>query len=47
MLDMGFVDDITKILKETPKERQTLLFSATMPDAIVRIADRYMRNPER
>lgn len=47
MLDMGFIDDITKILKETPKERQTLLFSATMPDAIVKIANRYMQNPER
>ncbi len=47
MLDMGFIDDITKILKETPKERQTLLFSATMPDTIVKIAGRYMRNPEK
>ena len=47
MLDMGFVDDITTILKETPKERQTLLFSATMPDAILKIANRYMRSPER
>src|SRR3990167_2822607 len=47
MLDMGFVDDITTILKETPKERQTLLFSATMPDAILKIANRYMKQPER
>ncbi|MEK6681875.1 MAG: DEAD/DEAH box helicase, partial [Nitrospirota bacterium] len=47
MLDMGFIDDITTILKETPKERQTLLFSATMPDAILKIASRYMQNPER
>lgn len=47
MLDMGFIDDITTILKTTPKERQTLLFSATMPDAIVKIANRYMQNPER
>jgi len=47
MLDMGFVDDITTILKETPKERQTLLFSATMPEGILKIANRYMRNPEK
>ncbi|OGP29605.1 MAG: RNA helicase, partial [Deltaproteobacteria bacterium GWB2_42_7] len=47
MLDMGFVDDITTILKTTPKERQTLLFSATMPDQILKIANRYMNSPER
>lgn len=47
MLDMGFVDDITTILKETPKERQTLLFSATMPDPILKIANIYMRNHEK
>src|SRR3972149_1037579 len=47
MLDMGFVDDITIILKTTPKERQTLLFSATMPDQILKIANRYMNSPER
>jgi ATP-dependent RNA helicase DeaD len=47
MLDMGFVDDITRILKETPKERQTLLFSATMPTEIVKVSKRYMRSPER
>lgn len=47
MLDMGFVDDITTILKETPKERQTLLFSATMPNEILKIANRYMMSPER
>ncbi len=47
MLDMGFIDDITKILKETPFDRQTLLFSATMPDAILNISKRYMRTPER
>lgn len=47
MLDMGFIDDITTILKETPRERQTLLFSATMPKEILRIASRYMHNPER
>jgi len=46
MLDMGFIDDVEKILRGTPKNRQTMLFSATMPDQIVRILDRYMRNPE-
>lgn len=47
MLDMGFIDDITTILKETPASRQTLLFSATMPGEIVKISTRYMQNPER
>ncbi|MEK6758777.1 MAG: DEAD/DEAH box helicase [Deltaproteobacteria bacterium] len=47
MLDMGFVEDITKILSETPVERQTLLFSATMPEAIIKISKRYMRSPEK
>ncbi|GAX91802.1 DEAD/DEAH box helicase [Effusibacillus lacus] len=45
MLDMGFIDDIETILQETPKERQTLLFSATMPDAVKRLAKRYMKDP--
>lgn len=45
MLDMGFIDDIEEILRSTPTDRQTLLFSATMPSDIVRLADRYMRNP--
>ncbi|MBI4149960.1 DEAD/DEAH box helicase [Candidatus Woesearchaeota archaeon] len=43
MLDMGFVDDITKILQMLPKERQTMLFSATLPKAIRTIAHRFMR----
>ncbi|TAN61793.1 DEAD/DEAH box helicase, partial [bacterium] len=47
MLDMGFVDDITRILSETPTERQTMLFSATMPDAILKISKRYMKTPEK
>lgn len=47
MLDMGFIDDISAILQETPSDRQTLLFSATMPAPIVRLAERYMRGPER
>jgi ATP-dependent RNA helicase DeaD len=45
MLDMGFIDDIHKIISQTPKERQTMLFSATMPDEIVRLAHRYLKNP--
>jgi ATP-dependent RNA helicase DeaD len=47
MLDMGFVEDIETILKTTPPERQTLLFSATMPQPIMNIAKRYMKNPEK
>ncbi len=47
MLDMGFVDDITRILKETPADRQTLLFSATMPEQILQISKRYMKHPEK
>lgn len=45
MLDMGFIDDIERILSLTPREKQTLLLSATMPDAIVGIARRHMRDP--
>lgn len=47
MLDMGFAPQIKKILDEVPKERQTLLFSATMPDDIVKIANKYMSLPLR
>jgi ATP-dependent RNA helicase DeaD len=47
MLDMGFIEDIETILKTIPVERQNLLFSATMPQPIVHIAKRYMRNPEK
>ncbi len=43
MLDMGFVDDIESILQHVPSERQTLLFSATMPSEIMALADKYMR----
>jgi ATP-dependent RNA helicase DeaD len=45
MLDMGFIDDIETILRNVPEERQTLLFSATMPEPIRRLASRYMKNP--
>lgn len=46
MLNMGFVEDIEAILSHVPTERQTLLFSATMPEPIRRIAERFMQNPE-
>lgn len=46
MLDMGFIEDIETILQETPTERQTLLFSATIPPEVRRLASRYMRTPE-
>ncbi|WP_156889781.1 DEAD/DEAH box helicase [Planococcus lenghuensis] len=46
MLNMGFIDDIKAILTSVPAERQTLLFSATMPDAIRRIAEQFMKSPE-
>lgn len=46
MLNMGFVEDIEKILETVPPERQTVLFSATMPKAILDITKRYQNNPE-
>lgn len=45
MLDMGFMPQIQEILRKVPKNRQTLLFSATMPTAIVRIASDFMKLP--
>ena len=45
MLRMGFIDDVEQILKETPAERQTALFSATMPKEVNRIAQRYLKDP--
>jgi ATP-dependent RNA helicase DeaD len=45
MLDMGFIEDIEKILQEVPTERQTMLFSATMPQSIQEIAKRFMKEP--
>jgi ATP-dependent RNA helicase DeaD len=45
MLSMGFKDELDGILETTPKTRQTLLFSATMPQEIVRISKTYMNNP--
>jgi len=45
MLDIGFRPDIEKILRHCPKERQTLLLSATLPPPVLRLAQRYMREP--
>lgn len=45
MLDLGFAPQIKEILTQTPSERQTMLFSATMPSAIVKIAANYMKLP--
>ncbi len=47
MLDMGFADDIDTILEETPEDRQTVLFSATMPPRIDGMARRHLRHPIR
>jgi len=47
MFDMGFAPQINKILRVVPKDRQTMLFSATMPDGIVRIASNHMKLPVR
>ena len=46
MLDIGFLPDITRILQRTPRRRQTALFSATMPHAVMRLVRRYMEDPE-
>jgi ATP-dependent RNA helicase DeaD len=46
MLDLGFLEDVEKILSLTPSSRQTALFSATMPPPIRTLADRYMYDPE-
>ncbi len=47
MLDMGFIHDIKKIVAMLPRERQTLFFSATMPQEITRLADQMLRDPAR
>ncbi|MFD6951704.1 heavy metal transporter [Nocardiopsis sp. TSRI0078] len=47
MLDMGFAEDIEAILQETPEDRQTVLFSATLPQRINTIAQRHLSNPVR
>ena len=45
MLDMGFFDDIAAIAKQAPRQRQTLLFSATYPDGIAKLSQQFMREP--
>lgn len=47
MLDMGFVEDIEAILNEVPEERQTMLFSATMPTEIIELSQKYLNDPEK
>jgi ATP-independent RNA helicase DbpA len=46
MLDMGFYDDIAFVVKQCPVQRQTMLFSATYPDGIARLARQFMRDPQ-
>ena len=46
MLDMGFIDDIEEVLKQTPEQKRMLCFSATMPPAIQKLAEQYMQKPE-
>ncbi|MFZ9986130.1 MAG: DEAD/DEAH box helicase [Candidatus Nanopelagicales bacterium] len=47
MLEMGFIEDIETLLAKTPSSRQTVLFSATMPKRIDKLASNHLRNPER
>jgi ATP-dependent RNA helicase DeaD len=47
MLDMGFIDDIKFILSKTPRDRQTSLFSATIDESVMRVCNRYMKNPQK
>jgi len=47
MLDMGFIEDIEFILSKTPRDRQTSLFSATMEEKVMRLANKYMKTPEK
>jgi ATP-dependent RNA helicase DeaD len=46
MLDMGFIEDIEAILDQAPAEKQTMLFSATMPEPIRRLASKYLKDPQ-
>lgn len=47
MLDMGFLPDVRRVISKLPDTRQTLFFSATMPDEIAGLADRILKNPEK
>lgn len=46
MLNMGFMEDVEKVLEKVPEDRQTLLFSATMPPPIMKLTGRYMKDPQ-
>mgnify|MGYP004515921719 CR=1 FL=1 len=46
MLDMGFIEDIEEVLKAVPEEKRMLMFSATMPKEILKLAENFMKNPE-
>jgi len=46
MLDMGFMPDVRRIIRELPRDRQTMLFSATMPPEVVRLARDFLRDPK-
>ena len=46
MLKMGFIDDVKWVMEKLPKERQIVLFSATMPDVIRRVAEKFLRSPK-
>jgi len=46
MLDMGFADEIAGVIARCPRQRQTLLFSATYPPGVTKLAERYLRNPK-
>jgi superfamily II DNA/RNA helicase len=46
MLDMGFLPDVTKIIESLPRERQTLLFSATLPDELKKVVSKVMKDPK-
>ena len=46
MVDMGFIKDITEIISKVPEDRQTMIFSATVPSTIKRLIDRFLRKPE-
>lgn len=45
MLDMGFIDDVERIIKNIPSNRQTLMFSATVADAVYKVAKKHLKNP--
>jgi ATP-dependent RNA helicase DeaD len=46
MFDMGFIEDVERILSQTPKSRQTMLFSATMPESILNLVRKHLKSPE-